>query len=37
MPERVCIPLIINLASLFPFLTLRQPTITDISSAVSGD
>ena len=38
MPEsRVCIPLIINLASLFPLLTLHQPTITDISSGVSGD
>ena len=38
MPEsRVSIPLIINLTSLFPLLTLRQPTITDISSAVSGD
>jgi hypothetical protein len=32
--SRVCIPLIINLARLSP---LCQPTITDISSAVSGD
>jgi hypothetical protein len=36
MPEsRVCIPLIINACS--RFLTLHQPTITDISSTVSGD
>ncbi len=38
MPEsRVCIPFIVNLARLFRFLTVYQPTTTDISSAISGD